>query len=303
MAPTDRQSRPDVWQLASEQHGLVTRMQLRSLGYSDEAIKHRVRKRRLSRVRTGVYAVGRGDLTAYGVVLAAVLACGSEAFLTHESAGWLWGLLRRFPSGRIEVSIPVDQRRRGSGAVVHRRRAIDPRDVTRYRGIPVSSPALTLLDLATRLNADRLEAAINEADKRDLITPERLRRELERFAGRPGAKSLREVLDRATYGLTDSELERIFLRLVRRYRFHAPRTQAAACGLRVDFLWPEYRVVVETDGLRYHRTAAQQAADRHRDQILTAAGYTVLRFTHWQVVRTPAHVAATLGAVLEAAAS
>src|SRR5205814_5987973 len=125
-----------------------------------------------------------------------------------------------------------------------------------------------------------LEAAVNEADKLDLITPERLRQALEAIARRPGLAALRRLLDRDTFVLTDSELERRFLPIARAAGLPKPLTRVHLNGFKVDFYWPEFDLVVETDGLRYHRTPAQQARDTLRDQAHAAAGLTRLRFTH-----------------------
>jgi very-short-patch-repair endonuclease len=144
---------------------------------------------------------------------------------------------------------------------------------------------------------------VNQADKLGLIDPEALRSQLEQRRGMDGAPLLRTVLDRRTFQLTDSELERRFLRVVRRARVPAPLTQHRINGFRVDFYWPELRLIVETDGLRYHRTPAQQAKDRRRDQRLVAAGFTVLRFTHAQVALEPSAVVATLRAVADQVSS
>jgi very-short-patch-repair endonuclease len=162
----------------------------------------------------------------------------------------------------------------------------------------VTSPARTLLDLASLVHPRQLEAAINEADKQGLVDPETLLAELDSHRGIAGVPALRRVLDRHTFALTDSELERCFLRLVWQAKLPRPETQQWVNGFRVDFLWPALGLVVETDGLRYHRTAAQQTKDRHRDQTLTTAGFVVLRFTHAQVRFDAAHVVATLRAVL-----
>jgi very-short-patch-repair endonuclease len=169
--------------------------------------------------------------------------------------------------------------------------------VTRRLTIPVTSPACTLIDLAAGLDRHRLEAAINEADQHDLIDPEALRSALDDVAPRPGTATLRRTLDRRTFTLTDSELERRFLPLARRAGLPVPRTGAMVNGFRVDFHWPELGLVVETDGLRYHRTPAQQARDRLRDQVHTAAGMTPLRFTRAQVTFDPGHVEVTLAEV------
>jgi very-short-patch-repair endonuclease len=163
-----------------------------------------------------------------------------------------------------------------------------------HHGIPVTSPIRTLVDLATRLSAPQLEAAVNEADKLGLVDPERLRRALEGMTRQRGVTPLRRLLDSRVFRLTDSELERRFLRLVRRARLPMPETQASVNGFRVDFFWREFGLVVETDGLHYHRTPSQQATDRRRDQIHATAGLTALRFTHAQVRFEPGYVRQTL---------
>jgi very-short-patch-repair endonuclease len=162
---------------------------------------------------------------------------------------------------------------------------------------PLTSPILTLVDIATRLDRGSLEAAISEADKRGLADPETIRSNPEEFSGWPGARVLRQTLDRRTFALTDSELERRFLPLARAADLPLPETGTHLNGFKVDFYWPELELVVETDGLRYHRTPAQQAKDRIRDQALVAAGLTPLRFTHAQVRFEPGYVRATLAAV------
>ena len=273
----------EAWALAEKQRWVITRRQLLDLGFSDPAIRHRIAKGRLHPIWRGVYAVGRPRLSRHGLWMAAVLACGPQAFLSDESAG---ALLEVVPAndGPVDVSVRSARCPRArAGIRIHRRRGLTDADVTRHLGIPVTSPALTLLDLAPSLGRNQLERAIGEADKHDLIDPETLRQELERFAGRPGIATLRETLDRHTFTLTDSELERRFLPLARQAGLPAPLTQHHLNGFRVDFYWPGLGLVVETDGLRYHRTASQQAKDRQRDQAHAAAGLTPLRFTRSQV--------------------
>jgi hypothetical protein len=163
-------------------------------------------------------------------------------------------------------------------------------DVVLREGIPVTRPARTLLDLATELDRPALERAVNEADKRDLVDPEALRRALERFAGEPGVHSLRSLLDRHTFRLSDSDLETLFRPIAVAAGLPTPLTKTWVNGFEVDFFWPDLDLVVETDGLRYHRTPSAQARDRLRDQVHTAAGMTTLRFTHRQVKFERAHV-------------
>jgi very-short-patch-repair endonuclease len=190
--------------------------------------------------------------------------------------------------------MPASRRASGSGLVIHRRATID---ATTHHDIPVTTPAATLIDLATTLSKDQLEAAINEADKRDLTDPDQLRVSLDEAVPRPGTATLRNTLDQHTFTLTESALERAFLKLACGAGLPRPQTQCWINGYRVDFHWPELDLVVETDGLTYHRTPAQQARDVERDQAHLAAGLTTLRFTHAQINRQPDQVRQTLRAV------
>ncbi len=228
--------------------------------------------------------------------MAAVLSCGPDAALSHESAATLWEI-RPFRRGAIHVSVPRATFPRRPGIEVHRRSGLDSADVWRRDNIPATSPVMTLVDLATRLSPAQLEAAVNEADKRDLISPPALRLALERVTRRSGVAVLRRFLDDRTFRLTDSELERRFLVLVREVGLPTPQTGRRVNGFKVDFFWPDLGLVVETDGLRYHRTPAQQARDRIRDQAHAAAGLMTLRFIHAQIRYDPEHVKRTLSAL------
>jgi very-short-patch-repair endonuclease len=246
-------------------------------------------------VHAGVYAVGRPRISRHGAWMAAVLACGPRAVLSHTSAGAHWGICRQ--RGPIEVSVPANKRPHGQEIRVHRRSRLVPEDLALLRSIPITNPVRTLIDLSTQLTRPRIERAINEADRLDLIDPESLRSALEDRRGQRGVLALREILDRATFTLTDSELERRFLRIIRRAGLAEPLTQQTVNGFRVDFFWPDLGLVVETDGLRYHRTPTQQKSDRVRDQAHASAGLTTLRFTHAQVAFEPRQVEAVLGSV------
>jgi very-short-patch-repair endonuclease len=244
-----------------------------------------------------VFAAGGPDLNQHGRWMAAVLACGRDALLSHQSAAELWEIRKSRP-GPIEVTLTSASKRRVRGLVIHRRTVLSPQDRRTRHRIPVTSPARTLADLARRLPEAELESAVNEADGLDLIDPERLRRALGQMRGEAGAGALLRILDRQVFRLTDSELERMFLRLVRSAGLPIPQTRGVLHGFRVDFFWPEFGLVVETDGLRYHRTPAQQALDRRRDQLHTAAGLTTLRFTHAQIRFDPTEVRDVLGQVI-----
>ncbi len=163
-------------------------------------------------------------------------------------------------------------------------------DIVLRDGIPVTCPVRTLLDLATELSETALERAVNETDKRDLIDPEALRAELNRYAGKPGVRPLRTLLDKHTFRLSDSDLELLFRPIAAAAQLPLPLTKVWVNGYEVDFFWPDLELVVETDGLRYHRTASTQTKDHVRDQTHVATGLTVLRFTHYQVKFESPHV-------------
>jgi Transcriptional regulator, AbiEi antitoxin len=257
-----------AWQLAAEQHGVIARRQLLELGFGPQAIQHRLSNGRLHRVERGVYVVGRPELTLRGRWSAAVLGCGPQAALSHSSAGALWGVVE--VADPIEVSIPMSVRRRRPGVVAHRRPNLTPTDLTVREGIPVTSIVRTLIDLAHRLNRPRLDRAINEADRLDLVDPECLYDALEAYRGQPGVGPLRAILGDRSFRLTDSDLERRFLKLVAEIDLPTPLTQQQLNGFRVDFYWPDL-------GLAPHaRPAGQRLATRsgsHRSRADAVAFY------------------------------
>jgi very-short-patch-repair endonuclease len=242
-----------------------------------------------------VYAVGSPDLTELGRLMAAVLACGDGAVISHDSAPALYGILKRPPV--IHLSVPSRNRSRPPGLRIHRRATLRPEDVTRHRGIPVTTPIATIVDLAATKPRGAIERLVSEADIAGLCTPEAIRAALDAMPRRPGCARLRELLDRHTFRLTRSELERLFLPLAEAAGVSRPLTRQIVNGFEVDFHWPALKLVVESDGLRYHRTAQQQTADMVREQHHTAAGLTCLRFSHWQIANEQAYVRATLAAV------
>jgi hypothetical protein len=280
------------------QHGVVTRGQLLALGMGARSIEHRLSNGRLHPLMRGVYAVGRPDVGRHGWWMAAVLACGPTALLGHHSAAALWGIRRAQPADvrRADVHVVVAGRnlRRRPGIRVHRRHnhlAPGRREVER---IPVTHPVATLVDLAAGLPDGQLEAAVNEADHLKLVDPEQLRRVLDGLPRWPGMKRLCGLLDGPTITLTPTELERLFLPIAFAVGLPAPQTQAWLNGYRVDFYWPDLGIVVETDSLRYHRTAFKQASDKRRDNAHAGSDLTTLRFTHGQVCNEPIYVRTTL---------
>lgn len=262
-----------------------------------KSIEHRLSNGRLHPLMRGVYAVGRPDVGRLGWWMAAVLACGPKALLSHHSAAALWGIRRARPDNvqlvDVHVVVGTNPRQR-LGIHVHRRRNHELPGRREVDGIPVTHPIATLVDLAADLPDGQMEAAVNEADHLKLVNPERLRGELGALPRWPGVKRLRELLDGPTITLTTTELERLFLPLTFDAGLPVPQTQAQLDGYRVDFFWPELGLVVETDSLRYHRTPFKQASDKRRDNAHAGSGLTTLRFTHGQICQEPAYVQATL---------
>jgi very-short-patch-repair endonuclease len=284
-----------AWGMARRQHGVVSRAGLIALGFGGKAIKHRIAIGRLHPVHAGIYAVGRPDLTREGRWMAAVLACGPSAALSHLSAAALWGVAAE-RGGRIDVSVRRRRAPKRPGIQARARPSLAAAEVTTHRGIQATSPVQTLVDVATELPERRLERAVNEADKLDLIDPEELAEALGDHRGEPGMRPLGRLLARRTFRLSDDELELLFRPLAAAAGLPRADTKVLVNGFEVDFFWPRLGLVVETDGFRYHRTASTQSRDALRDQTHTAAGLTPLRFSHWQVKYEPARVRRVLAA-------
>jgi very-short-patch-repair endonuclease len=221
--------------------------------------------------------------------MGAVLASGPGAVLSHGSAAALWGFGNE-RAGTIDVSVPARRRSRLRGIRVHRRTEAVLDDVLNRDGIPLTSPVRTLIDLATQLRPMQLERAVNEADKLDRVRADLLHASLDDYRGQPGVARLRELLDPLAFRLSDSELEQRMRALATTAGLRVPETKAWVNGYEVDFYWPDLGIVVEADGLRYHRTASQQKRALERDQAHLAAGMWPLRFSHWQIRYDAAHV-------------
>ena len=277
-----------VWR----QYGAVARWLLLERGYNADAINHKIETKWLYPIFRGVYAVGRPQLCRLGMLMAAVLACGRSAVVSHDSAAALWGIWRYI--GEIHVSVFARTTREHPGIRVHRRVHID---ATTHHGIPVTTPTATLIDFAATHPRNEVEAALNEADVRGLIKLEALRAELDNTPRRPGLSKLKTTIDRRTFTFTRSELERAFVPIARRAGLTNVLTRVYVNGYEVDFFARDHGLVIETDGGTFHRTPAQQAADRRRDQTHTAAGLTPLRFTHGQIRYERAYVFETLRTV------
>jgi hypothetical protein len=279
--------------LARAQHGVLTRKNLLDLGFSAEAIKHRVSKGRLHPVVPGVYAVGRPHLEREGRWMAAVLACEPGAALSHRSAAALWGFAKEH-ADYIEVSVMRSSEARLPGLRSHRRPTLPASRITTRRGIPLTQPVQTFLDLVAVMGPRDLERAINEADKLDVIDADELRLTLDDHPGEMGVRPLRQILDKHTFRLSDDELERLFRPLAAAAGLPVPLTKHTVNEFEVDFYWPDLGLVVETDGWRYHRTPSAQSRDALRFQTHVAHGLTPLRFSHYQVKYEPRHVRAIL---------
>jgi very-short-patch-repair endonuclease len=230
----------------------------------------------------GVYAVGHSALNREGRWMAAVLACGSGAVLSHRHAAALWKIRPGGHRGPIDVTLRTRAgRRRRRGIRVHRPRVVRVEELTTCREIPCTTPDRTILDLAGILSTRHLERAIDEGDRLRLFDVDDLIEILRHHRGHPGARHLRGVLARHQVGstVTRSELEERFLRLCRGADFPELLVNAPLLDYVVDFLWPTERVVVEVDGHESHGTRAAFERDRDRDTRLAVEGYVVLRFT------------------------
>jgi very-short-patch-repair endonuclease/predicted transcriptional regulator of viral defense system len=279
-----------IARVASRQHGVITRKQLRDLGLGPTAIDRRRANGRLHAIHAGVYLVGHSALPLHAREMAAVLACGPGAVVSHRSAAKLWALLEtKHP--QIEVTVARAWSSQRPGIRVYSSVSLERRDVRRVDGIPLTSPARTLVDLAAVLTQDNLERAVAEAERQSLARRHDLVDQLERNRGRRGVAKLRALL--ALYGgpaLTRSPAEARLLRLLRQAGLPPPETNVRVGGYEVDFLWREARFIVEVDGFTYHSTRFDFESDRLRDAELEAQGFRVMRVTWRQLVDDPGAV-------------
>jgi very-short-patch-repair endonuclease len=277
-----------VAEVAAAQYGVVTRAQLAALGLGVGAIGHRLTAGRLHRLHRGVYAVGHTALVPVARELAAILACGPDAVVSHQTAAALWGL-RPDPGGDVDVTVHGSRAQSRPGLRVHRTRSLDAQDVRLRQGIATTSPARTLVDLAAILAGRDLQRAVGEAEVRRLVRREELLGCLRRVGpGRRGSALLAEVLGRdGPPSLTRSEAEDRLLALIAAARLPRPEVNVRIAGHEVDLLWRDSRLVVEVDGYAFHSTRAAFERDRARDADLQAAGLRVLRVTWRQIVGEP----------------
>jgi very-short-patch-repair endonuclease len=263
--------------IAARQHGVVGVAQLRAAGISKVAAPRRVQAGRLHRLHRGVYAVGYSRLSFEGRCMAAVLALGDQAAVSHRSAAALWGMLPAH-GGPIEITVPGDGgREKRKGLKIHRSSTLIADFVNHRRGIALTRPRRTLQDLHRIVPQAVYQRAVRRSLDLHLISSADLKREEE---------------------LTRSELERIFRTFCRRHRLPEPEVNARLARYEVDFLWREQRVIVETDSWRHHADRAAFELDRARDAHLQSLGFRVLRVTHRQLMQERSAVVAVLRPLL-----
>lgn len=296
-----------IARLAATQYGVVSRAQMRAAGLADASIGGRAADGRLIRLHRGVYAVAHTALTPNARRLAAVLACGDGAALSHRAAAELWGVLE--DHGRcFDVTVP-GARGRGLPAIRAHRASLDAGDVTVHDGIPVTTLARTYLDLAASVRRAQLDRALERGEELRLFDLRAVENVLDRNAGRAGAPALAAAVAalEPEAEFTRSQLERFALRLVRRHGLPRPAVNAWVHGGERDLAWPQRRVIVEIDTYTHHGSQLAFHRDRARDAELTAAGYRVIRFTGRQLEgeadRCAALLATVLGGEARAAAS
>jgi very-short-patch-repair endonuclease len=265
---------------------------------TEHAIDHRLRSGRLHALYQGVYLLGHPVPVPGARELGAVLACGPGSVVSHRTAAGLWKLLPHSP-GEIEVTVAGPRRDSRRGIRVHRTSSLDRRDVRMLHGIPITTPARTLLDLAGGLPTRQLEQAVAEAYARGLTNRSQLASLLARIGPRPGIPALRSLLDadRAP-ALTRSQAEERFLALVRAAELPPPESNVRLGTYQVDFLWREQRLIVEINGFAFHSSRTAFERDRRRDAELAALGYRVIRVTWRQIVDRPEAVIARIAGAL-----
>lgn len=273
--------------LAARQHGVVSRLQLLQAGVPPDRVDGRLKARRLERLHRGVYRVGP-VIAEYAHEMAAVLACDGTAVVSHRSAAPPWKLLPpRGAGSAVDVIVPHSDHGRRRNIVAHRVRGLRPDEVTKFEGIPITTPARTLLDIAGVVGSRELERALAEALATRLATRADLLRLLSRHPRRPGTRVLRALLGPAHPALTRSEAEERFLALIRKARLPAPEANVTIGDYEVDFLWRTQRFVVEIDGFAFHSSAEMFESDRRRDAVLAASGLRVIRVTWRQLLTEP----------------
>jgi very-short-patch-repair endonuclease len=288
--------------IAERQRGRVARRQLLAAGLTANVIERMVANGKLLRVHAGVYAVGHLAPIEFGRETAALLAVFDEAVLSHRSASALWGL---GPTVRddepVEITVPRIRCVARAGIRAYRTNHLDARDVCVEQGLPATSPARTLLDVASRVTSGQLEAALDAGLAANIVRLEQIQEVLERAgSGRKGAALLKALVEERIEKprTSRSRYERILRRLIRAADLPEPETNVKLRGDLVDCLWRELRLVVEVDTFGYHGTRSMFESDRRRDAVLEAAGWIVVRITRHQLDHEPYAVIARLAQAL-----
>lgn len=296
------QPRPSTLaELAARQHGVVSAAQLCELGLTRAAVGRWAASGRLHRLHRGVYAVGHPSLPEHGPALAAVLACGSGALLSHAAATQLWGL-RRSAKARFDVTTTSGRPRQG--IQVHRARHLAPQDRAELYGISVTSVPRTLLDLAAVAPPRIVTRAWEEADRLRLLDLTRISATIARTPGHHGLPTILSLIARAEEApRTRSELERTFLDLCRDHHLPRPELNVIVHGYEVDAYFRDAGLVVELDSFAFHHTRRSFESDRARDIALHLAGLRPIRLTHRRLVDEPGAVVGELRALLSSGRS
>jgi very-short-patch-repair endonuclease len=277
--------------IAARQHGVITRAQLITAGLSADAIRHRVVTGWLQRMHRGVYLIGAVE-PPLAWPTAAVLACGDAALLSHYPAAVHWSI--RPPStGAIHVTVVGRHVRGPAGVTVHRTTNLHPHDATRHRGIPVTSLARTLLDIASDTPPKHLARALDEARIRHALSDHALKAQFARYPNHRGVAAMKRAMH-TDPRLTRSEAEGRLLELIREAGLPEPQTNVIVEGHGVDVFWPEHRLAVEVDGYAFHSSRAAFERDRRRDADLRVGGIDVLRVTWTQIADEPLPLVALL---------
>ena len=290
--------------IAQLQRGRVARRQLLVAGVSKAAIGRMISRGLLHAEHVGVYAVAHRAPVPFGRETAALLACGDQACLSHRSAAAVWRILEP-DDGAVEVTIVASNSgRRRPDVQVHHSRDLVPRDLRIHEGLPLTSPARTLLDLAGCLDSRSLERALDEALMvLKIVSRPQVLDLFGRANGHAGASMLRTLMTRRSdSSITHSEAERKCLELIREARLPEPKTQVRIAGYTVDLLWPDLRVVFEIDGYNFHMSRFAFDRDRRKDAALKAAGYDPNRLSRDQVTFEPYVAVAAISAAIARAA-
>ncbi|MGO9753335.1 MAG: DUF559 domain-containing protein [Solirubrobacteraceae bacterium] len=289
----------EIARIAELQRWLVHRRQLLAAGIGRGAIAHRLQTKRMHAVYRDVYMLGRPRVEPFALATAAALHLHPRVVLSHRTAAALWEMLDNEHDAQfVELTLIARSTHPRRGVKLHRVASLPAPDARRHRGLPVTSPARTLIDLAGCLNTLELESALAQCRARNLARDSQIKAALQRAPGRAGCARLRALLDAESSALTRSKAERILIAMLRAADLPEPVANAPVCGYEVDLVWPAQRLIAEFDGWETHQTRTAFESDRRRDQRLTAAGYRVIRITWWQLQNEPYAVIARIAAAL-----